>query len=73
MNQTEELKSELFHHLHDTIILLGGSSEFANLAEPGADIKLEDVDNLRNYNIRLIDATKDKLSEIHSTKIRIKA
>lgn len=67
MNQEE---AEYFHHLHDTIILLGGSKEIAHLAANSDAIKPEDVDNLRNYNIKLIEAAKYKLSEIHSTKIR---
>lgn len=64
-------ESEFFHHLHDTIILLGGSKEIAHLAANSDAIKPEDVDNLRNYNIKLIEAAKDKLSHIHTTRILV--
>ncbi len=58
-----------FHHLRDTIILLGGEIEIANLLEKPDEITESDVDNLRRFNCKLIDATKDKLVNINKIKV----
>lgn len=70
MDMTEdEIKTEFFHHLHDTIILLGGSKKIASRLDDLGSINQEDVDKLRNYNCTLIEASKDRLTAIHSKKI----
>jgi len=71
MSKDETIKSDFFHHLRDTIILLGGQTEIANLLEKPDDITESDVDNLRRFNCELIDATKHKLANIN--KIRVVA
>ncbi len=66
---------DFHHHLHDTIILLGGRKEIAEMVERSQDshIKNSDVAELRRYNGRLIDDTKDRLTTIHKTKVRAKS
>jgi len=60
---------QFFHHLHDTLTLLGAGQRFAKLVEFPETIKIEDVDALRNYNCKLIDLTKDKLVNLNKIAI----
>jgi hypothetical protein len=59
------------HHLRDTILLLGGKQEVADLLVKSLDgqIKETDVDALRNYNIGLFTATKQCLNGLNKLKI----
>jgi hypothetical protein len=57
------------HHLHDTIILLGGDIAFANLVKNPDMIDESAVNELRQYNGKLVDATKDKLAGINKLTI----
>jgi hypothetical protein len=60
------------HHLYDTILLLGGKKEIADLLEKSIDgaITEMDVDALRNFNIELIESAKRRLASIHTIKIQ---
>jgi hypothetical protein len=59
------------HHLRDTILLLGGKQEIADLLVKSQDgqIKEADVDALRNYNIGLFTATKQRLNGLNKLRI----
>ena len=63
------------HHLHDTIILLGGEKKIADMLVRSQDshIKNSDVAEVRRYNGVLIDETKDRLNNVHKTRVRPKA
>jgi hypothetical protein len=65
------MTSEFLHHLRDTIILLGGGTHLANLVEQAGSAKEGDVDELRRINIRLIDATKERLVNLNSLRIAV--
>lgn len=69
MNNSETTKAAFFHHLHDTLILLGVGVEIADLLNQPDKIDESDLDNLRRFNCRLIDATKDKLVNINTIKV----
>ncbi len=62
-------KEKFLHHLRDTIILLGVEVELANLIVAPNDIAESDIDRLRQFNIMLIEATKNKLANINKMKI----
>jgi hypothetical protein len=63
------------HHLHDTIILLGGKREIADLLIRSQDYQVSssDIDELRRYNATLIDKLKDRLAKISKIRIRPKS
>lgn len=63
---------EFFHHLHDTLILLGAGERFAKLVENPQAIKEFDVNDLRRYNGKLIDAMKQKMVDINKLAIEVK-
>ena len=58
------MTSEFLHHLRNTIILLGGGTHLANMVERAEAATGADVDELRQLNLRLLDATKDRLASI---------
>jgi hypothetical protein len=60
---------DFFHHLHDTLVLLGAGANLANLVQSPETINESDVDNLRRYNCKLIDTTKDKLVNINKLAV----
>jgi hypothetical protein len=62
------------YHLYDTLILLGGRKEIADLLARSQDYAISEsqVNELRKYNASLIDETKDRLVNIHTIKIRTK-
>jgi hypothetical protein len=66
---------DFLHHLHDTIILLGGRKEIARLLMKSQDYQItrSDIDELRKYNGALIDQIKDRLANIHKIKVRPKS
>lgn len=68
MNTTQR---QFLHFLHDTLILLGSGSHLANLVNNPDDICQEDIDDLRNFNIKLIDNTKQKLVDINKIAISV--
>jgi hypothetical protein len=60
------------HYLYDTIILLGGRKEIADLLKKSQDYKVSsgDIDNLRRYNCGLIDEVKRRLMSINTMTIQ---
>jgi hypothetical protein len=52
---------DLRHHLYDTLILLGASPQIAEILKKSKDMVVTDadIDALRDYNGKLIDALKD--------------
>lgn len=67
------MTTEFLHHLRDTIILLGGGTRLANMVERAESATPQDVDELRKTNLRLIDATKDKLVQLNSLAVTTSA
>lgn len=63
---------KFFHHLYDTLILLGATPEIATMVRNPDVITESDVDELRIFNGKLIDSTKDKLSNINKLTIATK-
>jgi hypothetical protein len=59
------MQSEFLYHLRDTLILLGGEKYFADLLVNPEEIGEADIDGLRKYNGKLIDAAKDRLVNIN--------
>lgn len=60
---------EFFHHLHDTLVLLGADANLAELVESPETIRAAHVDDLRRYNGKLIDATKYRLVNINKLAV----
>jgi hypothetical protein len=60
------------HHLHDTLILLGGRADIAQLLKKSQDYAVTeaDIDMLRQYNISLIDGVKSRLASTNTVKIK---
>lgn len=58
------------HHLRDTIIILGGGTKLADMAECAESATEADIDELRRVNIRLIDSTKERLVNINTMTIK---
>ena len=52
-----------------TLHLLGGEAELADLLVASNDISELEIDKLRQFNITLIEATKNKLANINKMKI----
>jgi len=73
MRDDETTDLDFRHHLQNTIILLGGRKEIADLLNKSKDYGITEADltTLRNYNCDLIDQTKEKLTQISTTKIRV--
>lgn len=65
------MNAEFFHHLHDTIILLGGGTRIASMVERFDTLTEADTNELRGFNAKLVTMAKDKLSSIHRTKILV--
>ena len=59
------------HHLYDTILLLGGSKEIADLVKKSMDYAITDKDvrKLRNYNAELVTLAKDRLAHLNTLKV----
>ncbi len=65
------LNKQYLHHLKDTLILLGCKIKFVSLLEQPKDINKSDIDDLRKFNCKLLDETKEKLSNINTIKIKV--
>jgi hypothetical protein len=63
------------HHLRQTIILLGGKKEIADLLIRSQDYQItqSDIDELKKYNVSLIDQLKNRLANIYKRRIRPKS
>lgn len=64
------MTNEFLHHLRDTIILLGGGTRLADMAKGAESSTARDVAELRQTNIRLIEATKDKLVNLNALSVK---
>ncbi len=71
MSKDETTTTNFLHHLHDTIILLGGGTEIADLLNQPDKITESDISNLRRFNCKMIDAAKDKLFNINSIVVTV--
>ena len=60
---------DFFHHLHDTLILLGANAQLTELVENPEAIRVAHVDDLRNFNGKLIDTMKDKMVNINKLAV----
>jgi hypothetical protein len=63
--------NEFLHHLHDTVVLLGGDRRLAELLNHPELITARDVTDLRNYNGQLLDATKTRLLSINTRTVTV--
>jgi hypothetical protein len=66
--------NEFARHLYDTLILLGGRRDIAEMAWLLPHPELIDesaVDSLRQYNIDLLDSIKDRLVNINKAEVQI--
>jgi len=60
------------HCLRDTIILLGGRKEIADLLIKSMDgISEADIRKLRNYNTSLFTETKRRLNDLNRLTVRV--
>jgi hypothetical protein len=59
-------------HLYDTIILLGGKKEIADILVRSQDYQVSqsDIDELKNYNVMLIENLKFRRANIRKSRIR---
>ncbi len=71
MAQIINVNADFFHHLYDTIILLGGTIEIATMVKNPKAISDSDIESLRRYNGGLIDSTKNKLVRINTIRIKV--
>lgn len=60
------------HHLRDTILLLGGKKEIADLLVKSLDgfISAADVEHVRDYNIGLFSDVKSRLRNLNRLKLQ---
>lgn len=63
------MQNDFLYHMRDTVILLGLDRYFADLlSDPGTATEA-DIDALRKYNGKLIDATKSRLVNINKLAV----
>jgi len=64
---------EFRHNLRDTIFLLGGDREVADLLlkSQGGFINEADIEKLRNYNISLFADAKSRLHSLNRLEIKV--
>lgn len=60
------------HALRNTILLLGGRKDIADLLIKSMDLSISDAElgMLRNYNAELITLAKARLADLSGTKVR---
>jgi hypothetical protein len=63
--------SEFFHHLRDTLILLGADVELADRLESPEPLDASDVDKVRRFNGELVEALKTKLVNISKIAVEV--
>lgn len=62
----------LFHHLHDTILLLGGTPELAKLIESCKDgVTDAKVEEVRRVSCSLIGPFKLRMAALHRIQIQV--
>lgn len=59
--QKEQSRSEFCHHLRNTLLFLGARVDVADKLEQLSAITMADVDELRRYNITLLEDIKTRL------------
>lgn len=64
------MTKQFLHHLRDTIIILGGGTYIANMAENAESATEHDIDELRRFNLKLIDTTKRRLENMNSLTVK---
>ena len=64
---------EFRHHLRDTVLLLGGKLEVADMLVKSLDgqINEADIEELRAYNISLFGDTKSRLRNLNKLKLKV--
>jgi hypothetical protein len=69
-NEYPDPMCAFLHHLRDTVILLNGDLNLANMVQSAQDGVTEAmVDSLRKYNIALFTNTKDRLEHLNKIKL----
>jgi hypothetical protein len=63
--------NEFARHLHDTVILLGGRRDIAEMLLRPELIDESAVDTLRQYNIDLLELVKDRLANINKSEVQV--
>lgn len=69
-----ETMNEFARHLYDTLILLGGRRDIAEMAWLLPHLELIDesaIDTLRQYNIDLQTSIKDRLVNVNKAEVQI--
>lgn len=68
----DEADFDFRHLMRDTVILLGGRVEIADMLARSLDCGITDADveELKRYNLSLVDGTKSKLDNISKMVIR---
>lgn len=66
------IQKQFMHYMHDVVVLLGGDARMAELLNHPELITQKDVDDLRNYAAKLVDATKTKLCSINTITVKTK-
>jgi hypothetical protein len=70
---TDSADFDFRHHLRDTILLLGGKQEIADLLVKSLDgqINEADIEVLRDYNISLFGEAKSRLRNLNRLKLTV--
>lgn len=66
------MNAEFFHHLHNTIILLGGGTRIADMVKRYPEVTDSDLDELQHFNHRLISSTKGKLANLTASTVHVR-
>jgi len=61
---------EFMHHLYDTLILLGGRADIADMLRHPDQIDESALDTLRQYNTDLTIGIKDRLANVNTTEVQ---
>jgi hypothetical protein len=59
------------HHLHDTIILLGGRRDIADMLLCIDLLDGSAIDGLRQYNISLHESLKDRMVALNTSTVTV--
>lgn len=72
-DKSDSFDFDFRHHLRDTILLLGGKQEIADLLIKSQDgfIGEADIEKLSNYNISLFTEVKSRLRNLNRLKIKV--
>lgn len=67
----QAVSRDFFHHLRDTLVLLGADVRFADLIEYPDDITHKDLDELRRFNGNLAEAIKTKMTNLNKLAVEV--